>query len=69
MAPGSSFGDALYVWKNYGIVPEEVMNGLQYGEESHVHNELDAALSGYVKSIVRNPNGKLSTAWKKGQKG
>lgn len=69
MAPGSSFGDALYVWKNYGIVPEEVMNGLQYGEESHVHNELDAALSGYVKSIVRNPNGKLSTAWKKGAKG
>ena len=69
MAPGSSFGDALYVWKHYGIVPDEVMNGLQYGEESHVHNELDAALAGYVKAIEKNPNGKLSTAWKKGAKG
>ncbi|MDD4057302.1 MAG: C1 family peptidase [Bacteroidales bacterium] len=69
MAPGSSFGDALYVWKHYGIVPEEIMNGLNYGEESHVHNEMDAALSGYIKGIERNPNGKLSTAWRNGVKG
>lgn len=69
MAPGSSFGDALYVWKNYGIVPEEIMDGLEYGEETHVHNELDAVLAGYVKALERNPNGKLSTAWKKGIRG
>jgi aminopeptidase C len=69
MAPGSSFGDALYIWKNYGIVPEQIMDGLEYGEETHVHNELDAVLAGYVKALERNPNGKLSTAWKKGIKG
>ncbi|OJV17865.1 MAG: aminopeptidase [Bacteroidetes bacterium 41-46] len=69
MAPGSSFGDALYVIKHYGIVPEEVMTGLNYGEEIHVHNEMDAALSGYIKAIERNPNGKLSSAWKSGVKG
>lgn len=69
MAPGSSFGDALYVIKHYGIVPEEAMNGLNYGEEIHVHNEMDAALSGYIKAIERNPNGKLSSAWKAGVKG
>ena len=69
MAPGSSFGDALYIWKHYGIVPEEIMDGLEYGEESHVHNEMDAVLSGYVKALERNPNGKLSTAWKRGIKG
>lgn len=69
MAPGSSFGDALYIWKHYGIVPDEIMDGLEYGEESHVHNEMDAVLSGYVKALESNPNGKLSTAWKRGIKG
>ena len=67
-APGSSFGDVLTVWKNYGIVPNEVMTGLNYGEEIHVHNEFDAVLSGYVKALLRNPNGKYSTAWKRGFK-
>lgn len=67
-APGSSFGDVLTVWKNYGIVPNEVMSGLNYGEEIHVHNEFDAVLSGYVKALLRNPNGKYSTAWKRGFK-
>lgn len=68
-APGSSFADALYVWENYGIVPDSVMPGLEYGEELHVHNELDAALEGYIKAIEQNPNGKLSTAWRKGVQG
>jgi len=68
-APGSSFTDALIVWKNYGIVPDSVMPGLNYGEEMHSHNELDAATEGYIKAIEKNPNGKLSTAWKNGFKG
>lgn len=68
-APGSSFADALYVWENYGIIPDSVMPGLEYGEELHVHNELDAALEGYIKAIEQNPNGKLSTAWRKGVQG
>ncbi|MDP3451770.1 MAG: C1 family peptidase [Bacteroidales bacterium] len=68
-APGSSFGDVLHVWKNYGIVPEEVMSGLNYGEKSHTHNEMDAALSGYIKALVRNPNGKFTPAWRVGFRG
>src|SRR3989339_524119 len=68
-APGSSFGDVLAVWKNYGIVPDEVMPGLNYGEKNHIHNEFDAALSGYVKALVRNPNGKYTPAWKEGFRG
>ncbi|NCB18481.1 MAG: aminopeptidase [Bacteroidia bacterium] len=68
-APGSSFGDVLTVWKNYGIVPEEVMTGLNYGEENHVHGELDAALAGFVKALLKNPNGKYSPAWKVGYQG
>lgn len=66
---GSSFGDVLEVMKNYGIVPESEMNGLNYGTEKHVHGELDAVTAAYVKAIVENPNRKLSTAWKKGFQG
>ncbi len=68
-APGSSFGDVLHVWKNYGIVPEEVMSGLNYGEKNHTHNEMDAALSGYIKALVKNPNGKFTPAWRVGFRG
>lgn len=68
-SPGSSFGDVLTVWENYGIVPEEVMNGLNYGENSHIHGEMDAVLAGYVKALLKNPNKKYSTAWKNGYRG
>ena len=69
LSPGSSFGDALYVLKHYGTVPEKEMSGLNYGEKNHAHNEFDAAISGYVNAILKNPNGKLSTAWKSGLAG
>ncbi|MBC8004864.1 MAG: aminopeptidase, partial [Verrucomicrobia bacterium] len=60
---GGAFHDVTNVIKKYGIVPEEVYKGLQYGEEKHVHGELDNVLLDYVKAVVENPNKKLSTAW------
>jgi aminopeptidase C len=63
---GGSFYDVQYVLKNYGIVPEKEMTGLNYGEEKHNHGELDGVTKAYVKVIVTNPNKKLSTAWKNG---
>jgi aminopeptidase C len=65
-AQGGSFDDVRYVVEHYGIVPETVQPGLNYGEDLHVHGEMEKAATGYVKAIVENPNGKLSTAWKKG---
>ena len=65
-AGGGSFGDVLYVLKNFGAVPESAMTGLNYGEEKHKHAELDALTEAYVKVIVSNPNKKISTMWKKG---
>lgn len=65
-AQGGSFGDVLYAAKHYGLVPESVMNGLNYGEDMHVHGEMESAASNYLKAIIKNPNRKLSTAWKKG---
>jgi aminopeptidase C len=66
---GGSFYDVLYVLKNYGIAPESVMNGLQYGEDKHVHSELDALAKAYIDVVVKNPSKKLSTVWFKGFKG
>lgn len=65
-AQGGSFEDVLYAWKHYGIVPESVMTGLQYGEEQHAHSEMEGAATAYVNAIIKNSNGKLSPVWKKG---
>ena len=63
---GSSFGDVLHVIEDYGIVPQDVMPGMNYGTEMPEQNELDAALKGYVEAIATNPNKKLTTAWLNG---
>lgn len=68
-AAGGGFPDVIYVAETYGMVPEEVYTGLNYGEDKHVHGELDSALKAYLDAILRNPNKKLSTAWLKGAQG
>jgi bleomycin hydrolase len=65
-AAGGAFFDVFAMIEKYGIVPANVYSGIEYGEEGHVHNELDKLLKAYVDVIVSNPNRKLSTAWKKG---
>jgi len=65
-AEGGAFDDVIYAIKHYGLVPEEVMPGKEYGEDIHVHSEMAAAMRGYVDAIIENPNRKLTTAWKKG---
>lgn len=68
-AQGSSFGDLIYVLRDYGIVPNDVMPGLNYGTDRHQHGELIAGLKGYMDGILKNPNRKLSTAWHAGLEG
>lgn len=63
---GGAYNDVFYVIDNFGLVPESVYKGLEYGEENHVHGELDKVLRSYVDAIIQNKNKKLSTAWKKG---
>ena len=65
-AAGGSILDLPYVWNRYGVVPESVYSGLNYGEEKHVHGELDAVLKAYLDAVIRNPNKRLSEAWRKG---
>lgn len=49
--------------REYGVMPQEAYSGLNYGSNKHMNSEMDAALKAYIKAIITNPNGKLSTAW------
>lgn len=66
---GSEADDCLDVIRDYGIVPNSEMTGLQYGTELPVMGEVNGVLKAYVSSIIKNQNRTLSTAWKKGFKG
>ena len=60
---GGAFHDVTNMIREFGIVPESVYTGLEYGEEKHVHGEMDQLLKQSVDAIVENKNRKLSTAW------
>ena len=66
MAAGSDFGDVLDVISAYGIVPQSVFSGMNYGTDLPVQGELDAVLLGYVQAVVKNPNRTLTPVWSKG---
>ena len=66
---GSQGGDVIQVIKDWGLVPQAEMTGMQYGTDKPVQAELDGVLKAYVDVIVKNPNRTLTTAWKNGFKG
>jgi len=72
-APGGSAYDVLYCMQNYGLVPQEVMPGIQYGvtkaDTLPVHSELDAVAGGYIKSLTTSRLKRVSPVWKKGLQG
>ena len=65
-APGGSAYDIIYCLKYYGLVPQEAMPGIMYGDTLPNHNELDAIAKGYVKALTSNNLKKLSPVWKNG---
>ena len=67
--PGGSVLDVPYVWARYGVVPEEVYTGLNYGEDKHVHGELDAILTALVEQVVKKPNRNITPAWREAYNG
>ena len=66
---GSEIGDVLHIVSDYGLVPQSIQPGTEYGTELPVHGEIDALTKAYVEVIAKNPNRTLSTGWKKGFKG
>ncbi|CCZ82068.1 aminopeptidase C [Odoribacter laneus] len=68
-SPGGAHYDVQWGIDRYGIVPLDVYTGLNYGEKVHAHAELNSLLRAYADIIVKNPNRKITTAWKDGYQG
>ncbi len=66
---GGAFHDIPYVIKKYGIVPQETYKGLNYGLKKHNHSEMEAMLKAMCDVVIKNRQGKLTTAWKGAIKG
>jgi bleomycin hydrolase len=64
--PGGATHDVTEIIKKYGIVPEEVYDGLVIGEDMFVHGEMDEILTSYVDAVIKNKNRKLTPVWLKG---
>ncbi|MDE6483454.1 MAG: C1 family peptidase [Rikenellaceae bacterium] len=69
LGQGGNAHDVPNMIEKYGIVPESVYPGLNYGTDSHVHGEVDGVLKAYADVIVSNPNRTLTTAWIEGVEG
>lgn len=65
-SPGGSFYDIMYCLKNYGLVPQEAMPGIMYGDSLPVHNELDAVAEAYTNAIAKGKLTKLTPVWQQG---
>ena len=66
-AEGGAAHDVIEGIKKYGIVPQEVYPGLNYGTEKPVFGELDAALKAYLDAVIKARYfGVLTTAWQDG---
>lgn len=61
---GGATHDVIDAIREFGIVPEEVYPGLNYGTDKHSHAEVDAALSAYLNAIIKNKT--LTPVWKDG---
>lgn len=51
LGPGSLSHDVMRIFRNTGIVPDEVYPGLNYGSQTHNHGELQA----FINSIAAVP--------------
>lgn len=71
-AVGGAAHDVTNGIRDYGIVPEEIYPGLNYGTELPEFNEIDAVLKAYVDAVIATADangGKLTTAWQTGLNG
>lgn len=66
---GGEAHDIPYLVGKYGIVPEEVYKGLEYGSERHNHDEMVAMLQGMMEKLKNQPGGSYTNNWIKAVEG
>lgn len=64
--PGGSFADVMECFRLYGIVPQEAMPGIMYGDTLPNHGELDRVAEGYVNALIKGNVKKLTPVWRDG---
>ena len=61
-AEGGAFQDIPYIIKKYGVVPEEVYRGLNYGTDAPDFSSVSPVLESFVKALAQSK--KLTTNWR-----
>ncbi len=62
---GGALHDPVDVLRDFGAVPLNVYQGLLPGQKVNNHGEFEAVLKGILDAVLKNKNGKITTAWKK----
>lgn len=62
---GGECHDVINMYAKYGMVPQSVYSGLNYGTTKNKFGEMQAILKGMLDAVVSNPNKKLTPNWKK----
>lgn len=60
---GGESNDVIDMIALYGLVPENLFKGLNYGEKRHRHGEMEVVLKNMLDGVAANKNKQLSTAW------
>ena len=68
-AEGGAAEDVPYVWRNYGMVPNEVYTGMTNGDTKFNTKELTDALNGFVSVVNKQQLKKLTPSWIEAFKG
>ena len=63
-APGGSAYDVIYCMEHYGLVPQEAMPGITYGDTLPNHTEVDVICKGFLNGITGGKVKKLSPVWR-----
>ncbi len=62
---GGQAHDVLDTWREFGIVPEEVYDGLELGYTTHNHSEMVAAIKAFTEVVIKRRSGKITPVWEK----
>lgn len=62
---GGACHDVINMYAKYGTMPQSAYEGLNYGTNKNKFAEMQAILQGMLDAVVKNPNGQLTTSWKK----
>lgn len=60
---GGQAHDVTNVIRQYGVIPEEVYNGMNIGDDKHNHGEMDGVLKAIADAITKARGGKITPRW------